>query len=894
FHINLGRVHNESAEYDQALACYQEAMKVQPDSFDPYFHIGNLYRTINNETEAINHYRKALEYCPEHAPTLNNLGNSLRDIGLREQAIACYQLALKVDPTTAEAYTNMGNAYKDMNKPQEAMICYQKALEIRPAYPDPYNNIGYILQLQGKLSAALAFLNKALELAPDASPILHNIGNTYKDMGEFDLAIRHYRKALTLTPRFPAVHSNILFAMNYAPDVEPAAMFHEARQWWVQQAAHLAGQYSHGQETEDGRRLRIGFVSPDFCVHSVSFFFRPLLRELDKSRFETFCYAEVKIPDAMKEELRRYAGNWLSTLGMSDQALADKIFADRIDILVDLAGHSAGNRLLVFARKPAPIQATWLGYPNTTGLATMDYRITDEITDPTGQRDPYYSEALVRLPHGFLCYSPPDEAPAVAAPPCLSGAPVTFGSFNNLTKITKPVIKAWAAILSQAPESRLLLKGTLFSDPQMAERFIQDFAAYGITPDRIVLRQRTESLLEHLSLYHEVDIGLDPFPYNGTTTTCEALWMGVPVICLRGGLHSSRVSASILTQVSMSDLIAASEEDYILRAVGLARDKKRLAALRAGCREAMRSSLLCRPESFARDMENAFLTMWNWRRQGLPAREPQGKNKTEDTFITTPAGTTPNEQASGDLVAAINSFSFWYHKIDLGNGIVTPGWAPISPQAYRIPDDFTGKRVLDVGTWDGYWTFEALRRGAREVIAIDDFSDYLGALDKRDRKAWETFDLCKKALGYPDERCKRVELSIYDLNESTFGHFDIIFFFGTLYNLRYPLLALDILSTICDQEIYVETAILDDFSPYRNGLGNGYAGKQMVMEFYPHDEYGSNQSNWWAPTLYCLLNMMDTAGFTDCRGWKLMDAPTELSHCRGFAYGRIAGRAAKP
>jgi len=246
-----------------------------------------------------------------------------------------------------------------------------------------------------------------------------------------------------------------------------------------------------------------------------------------------------------------------------------------------------------------------------------------------------------------------------------------------------------------------------------------------------------------------------------------------------------------------------------------------------------------------------------------------------------------NDQVSNTkkILTEIEKFPFWYHKIKLPGGIITPGWAPIDPDAYRIPEDLRGKRVLDIGAWDGYWTFEALKRGASEVVAIDDFSDYLGELDKRDRKAWETFDLCKKALGYSDQQCKRVELSIYELEEKTFGHFDIVFFFGTLYHLRYPLLALDKISAICDEALFVESAILDDFSPYRGGIGQGYANKDMVMEFYPGTEYGKNDSNWWAPTLNCMVNMLAAAGFSDCQGWKLTASPTELSSCRGFACG---------
>lgn len=239
-----------------------------------------------------------------------------------------------------------------------------------------------------------------------------------------------------------------------------------------------------------------------------------------------------------------------------------------------------------------------------------------------------------------------------------------------------------------------------------------------------------------------------------------------------------------------------------------------------------------------------------------------------------------------ELIEEVKSFPYWYHKIELPNGVVTPGWAPLIPESYRIPQDLTGKRVLDVGSWDGYWAFEALKRGAKEVVAIDDFSDFLGSLQAKDRRAWDTFDLCRKALGFPEEKCKRMELSVYDVCEEKLGKFDIVFFFGTLYHLRHPLLALDKLSSVCTQEIFIESAILDDFSPYKGGLDNGYPGKQMVMEFYPGKQYGGNDTNWWAPTLYCLINMVVAAGFEEANGWKLADKPRGLPHCRGFAHGK--------
>jgi tRNA (mo5U34)-methyltransferase len=246
------------------------------------------------------------------------------------------------------------------------------------------------------------------------------------------------------------------------------------------------------------------------------------------------------------------------------------------------------------------------------------------------------------------------------------------------------------------------------------------------------------------------------------------------------------------------------------------------------------------------------------------------------------------------LQERVNAFPYWYHRIELPGGVVTPGFAPISAPAYRVPADLSGKRVLDVGAWDGFWTFEALKRGAKQAVAIDDFSDYLGQLRQSDRKAWENFDLCREALGYDDQRCQRHDMSVYDVTPETFGRFDVVFFFGVIYHLRHPLLALDKLSAMCDGDIYVESAILDDHSPYRGGLGHGYPGGQVVMEFYPGNQLAGNDSNWWSPTLHCLAAMVAAAGFNPVKGWKLMDNPTQLGFCRGFAVGTKAPAAHVP
>ncbi|MFZ5758408.1 MAG: tetratricopeptide repeat protein [Thermodesulfobacteriota bacterium] len=974
FHISLGAALAGLHDYAGAADAFRRARDLDPDNTEALFQLGNLHKNHGKFTEAQSCYQQVLRQLPNHVATLNNLGNIHKDLGRFTEAITCYRQAIAADPTVADLYINMGNAYKDMLLPQEAINSYLLAIEVRPDFPDPYNNIGYVLQHTGKLHDALEYYQKALAIQPDLPEVYHNLGNVHKDMGHFPEAIAAYRKAVALRPDFVNAHTNILFAMNYDEKAHPAAMLREAQHWWTQQAAHLTDRYHLTNAPYPDRRLRIGYVSPDFCIHSVSFFFLSLLEAHDKNQFEIFCYSDTPRPDAMTARLQGLAHHWRQTTGLPDEAVADQIQADAIDILFDLTGHTAHNRLLVFARRPAPVQVAWLGYPNTTGVATIGYRITDAIADPPGTSAPFYTEKLVRLPGCFLCYSPPESAPAIGTLPAEGQGTITFGSFNNITKTSESVIRLWCDILHQVQDSRILLKSIVFEDPATRQRYLDIFHRYGISPNRIFLKKRTASTEEHLSLYNEVDIGLDPFPYNGTTTTCEALWMGVPVIALRGDLHCARVSASILTSCTLNHLIAENPEEYVRKAVALANDREQLRGFRTHARAILAASALCDKRRFAKEMEAALRAMWrDWCATITP--RPRADIHQEDTMTTDTAAklNSKGEELFGEgriaeaealfvraialdpgcataynnlgvlhyhraeydealrcfrktleiapedgaalenigellkavqgaspplaadpgqptesretLMAGINAFPFWYHKIELPGGIVTPGYAPIDAAAYRIPADLSGKRVLDVGAWDGYWSFAALKRGAREVVAIDDFSDYLGSLEKRDRKAWETFDFCKKQLGYGDDRCKRLEMTVYEADEARLGRFDVIFFFGTLYHLRYPLLALDRLAALCDGEIFVETAILDDFSPYNGGLGKGYPGRQMVIEFYPGKEYGNNETNWWAPTLYCLINMVQAAGFSNCRGWKLTDSPRELPHCRGFAYG---------
>jgi protein O-GlcNAc transferase len=359
------------------------------------------------------------------------------------------------------------------------------------------------------------------------------------------------------------------------------------------------------------RALRVGYVSADFRRHSVAYFLRGLVASHDRRRVRVYCYSNVERADTVTAEFQSLADEWRPVTGLPDAAVAEQVRADRIDILVDLGGHTGGNRLLVFARKPAPVQVTWLGYPNTTGLPAIDYRLTDDIADPPGEADALHTEKLVRLPGGFLCYRPGAEAAGTpAAPRDASAGPVTFGSFNTLSKVTAEVIRVWSAILGRIPGSRLLLKSEGLDEQGTRARVSGAFAAHGIAPDRIGLLPWIEGYGEHMALYSRVDVALDPFPYNGTTTTCEALWMGVPVIALRGNRHAARVGASVLYHAGLPQWIAEDEAGYIALAVAGAADPQALRASRPANAERARASALTDQVRFTHDLEGAYRGMW--------------------------------------------------------------------------------------------------------------------------------------------------------------------------------------------------------------------------------------------------------------------------------------------
>ena len=621
--LNLGGVANcELGHIGEAVKLLQAAVRLEPSYAEAHNNLGNALKAADRLDEAAAAYRRAIGVKPGYAEPHYNLGILLQKSSDTAGAMAAYRRATEINPNFAEAHNSLGAMLQEFGELDDAIAACRRAIEIRPDYTTAHSNLGAALLRGGHSDEALAHCHHALRLDPNDVSAHNNLGMVLKDMGRLDEAIEAYRNALTLKPSFSEAHSNLIFTMNFHSRFTAESILAESRHWdEIHALPHAIRARPHANTPDPERRLRIGYVSPDFRCHSVSYFIESLLAAHDRNAVEVFCYAEVARPDEVTTRLRALADGWRWTFGTSDEALAEHIREDGIDILIDLAGHTSSNRLLTFAQRPAPVQATWLGYPNTTGLTAMDYRLTDAIVDPEGTADAVHSEKLVRLPKSFLCYVPPADAPEIADLPAAANGYITFGSFNNLAKVTPDVVEVWATILHHTPGSRILLKSRLFAQHELRKRYKEMFVAHGVDIECIELVPDIPSVSGHLAAYAGVDIGLDPFPYNGTTTTCEALWMGVPMITLSGDRHAARVGLGLLTSMGMPELAAATQEAYIRTAVDLAGDLDRLLALRESLRTRMRNSPLCDAKAFAHDIEAAYRDMWRpWCARSLELR----------------------------------------------------------------------------------------------------------------------------------------------------------------------------------------------------------------------------------------------------------------------------------
>ncbi|MFY9316039.1 MAG: tetratricopeptide repeat protein [Burkholderiales bacterium] len=603
---------HDAGEGAEFVAAAGRALAAGRDTPQLHFMIGCTMEDLARPQDAIAAYRKALERDPGHAKAANNLGCVLEALGDLDGAAASYEQALRSDPKLANALYNRANLARQRGDLDAAEAGFVQALALGPGHAEWRGALADVHLLRWRLDEAEAGHRAALAAAP-ASPHAHfGLGNALMLLGRTHEAEACFRRAIDFQPDFVEAHGNLLLCLHYRRGAEGAALFEEHLRWATRHAEGLQARGGHPAiERTRGRRLNVGYVSPNLHRHSVAAFLEPLLAAHDRSRVRVFCYSGVQRPDEVTARLRGLADEWRELHGVGADAAADLIRADRIDILVDLAGHTGGGRPLLFARKPAPVQIAWLGYPDTTGLAQMDYRLTDAVADPPDESDRLHTEKLLRLPEGFHCFQPEAGSPEPGELPSAASGRIAFGCFNNLAKVTPEMVALWARLLGAVPGSRLLMKAHALGSASARKRLQDQFGAAGIAAERVVLLGPEDSAAGHLARYREVDIALDTYPYNGTTTTCEALWMGVPVVTLAGPTHVTRVGASLLERVALDELVAASPEEYVARASALARDAARLRAMRRDLRARMQASPLMDGARFARAVEAAYRSAWN-------------------------------------------------------------------------------------------------------------------------------------------------------------------------------------------------------------------------------------------------------------------------------------------
>lgn len=567
-------------------------------------------------TTAVQLAQQALELTPNHALGHYILGMAAMYQGRPKEAIKSLRKAQKLEPKNAAIVDALGAAYGADKQYDEAIICFRESCKLNPEFASPYNNLGVTYKIKNQLSEAEAAYRRAVELQPNDGDSLNNWGFALQALGQQREANAAFLRAAQSKTCRSKAWSNYLLGLNYVADPDPQAIFDAHRQWGEQtEKAFSSEACASVQQARIGAPLKkIGYLSGDFNQHSISHFFQPVLHAYDRQKYQIFCYHTDKKVDAITEDLQAHASAWRNVAALKDEELVRQIIEDEIDILVDLSGHTGRNRLEVFARRAAPVQISWLAYPNTTGLSRMDYRITDAIADPDGT-DKFCTEKLLRLPEGFLSFGGDNSVTIEAGEPESRTGIFTFGSFNNLTKVTPEVLDLWARLLTEVPDSRLLLKSNQLDARANKMRVMQAFEQRGVASQRLVLLGNIKNASKHLQLYNDIDVALDPFPYGGTTTTCEALWMGVPVLTLSGATHASRVGASLLHQVRLDALVAHSEEEYLSIARSLMQDLPRRRTIRNGLRSAMKQSALGDAERFTRSLEQAFESVWQTRGQ---------------------------------------------------------------------------------------------------------------------------------------------------------------------------------------------------------------------------------------------------------------------------------------
>jgi len=607
--VSSGMAAHQSGDLLTAERDLRRALELQPDEPNAMHFLGITIFAQNRPDEAWPLLDRSIRAAPGAVHFRMNYARVLRAARAYDKALIQVQHAVQLAPRDAGCYRLMGSILHHLERTDEAVAAYQSAIALAPNSLDIREDLAAALTHLGRLDEALAVLQEILQRDANRHRVRVHLGGVLIALGRIDDGLRSARDGLAKEPANPMGHATVLLASHYVTD-DPAALFAEHRKIAriiEEQARSIA--VKRPAKPANGR-VRIAYLSPDFRNHAVAHFIEPILRHHDRTRFEVYAYADVLRPDAVTERIAASVDVWRPVYHLSHPALAQQIADDAIDILIDLAGHTAGNRAVVLAAKPARLQATYLGYPNTTALSAVDLRITDALTDPPGTAEAYNTERLIRPSPCFVAYQPAPEAQSlpVSEGPASRGEPFTFGSFNNIAKLSPLTLNLWADILAAAPQTRLVLKSSGAAGPSARQHVLQAFGDRSIAADRITFLERMASHADHLQAYRLMDLALDTYPYNGTTTTLEALWMGVPVLTLAGSTHASRVGKSLLTNLGLESFVAPNRAAYVARAISVATGgAAELNVLRSGLRSRLRHSTIMDHRGFVRRLESALL-----------------------------------------------------------------------------------------------------------------------------------------------------------------------------------------------------------------------------------------------------------------------------------------------
>jgi protein O-GlcNAc transferase len=652
-YCGLGDVQKDLGKYDDAAQSYSHAITIAPERADVHCMLGVSLMVLGRPHDAVTSYRQAVKINPNFAEAHCSLGNALKDVGDREAAVESYRRALEIDSSLADAHSNLGTVLKEMGRAGPAVECFRKALQLRPGSAEVHYNLANALKDLGQFDGAVASYRRALEIKADFAAAHYNLanaqrdlqkhedavasyrsairindeyydahnnlGNALLDLGRMDEALASYKRALTIKPDLAIAASNVLFNLSHSEDITPDKLFDEHRRFGAQFEAPLRNAWPlHENSRDPDRQLRIGFVSGDLHDHAVAYFFEPLLMELAGRRsLSLHAYYNHRVEDIVSKRMRANFSQWHAIARLTDAALAQKIRDDGIDILVDLSGHTGDTRLLTFARKPAPIQASWLGYPGTTGLSAMDYYLADRHFLPFDQFQGQFIEKLVHLP-AVVPFLPSPLSPPVNRLPASSNGYITFGSFNRLSKVTPTAIALWSRLLRALPDSRMLIAG-MPADGKV-NPLVAAFARQGIASERLRFHPRC-GIAEYLALHHQVDICLDTYPYTGGTTTSHALWMGVPTLSLAGPTPPSRQGAALLGQVGLEAFVTNDAIEFERKGLEWAGSRDTLAQLRGELRQWYERSPLRDTHAISIGLEQALQAMWQLWCAGKPAQQ---------------------------------------------------------------------------------------------------------------------------------------------------------------------------------------------------------------------------------------------------------------------------------